>query len=408
MSEPDRHQGAGRVPEARPRRFRSAIVSSAATMCRPSSIVACSRQRAPPSRTKARALALVAALERAARAGCFGRAGRDGRHRERRGERAVSRRASRRRPKGRRGRAGVRAVAAASPADAGCSAQFVRTRAPADPQQWRRCADASVARPRRPARKAGRQRASTCRACAAEEVTEPDPQPSAISKSAAPVADDVPAIRGWTAAATAGIAGGFRRRAGGSCACARSRQPEADSSESRRSVVSPAAQPSCHGPHRRSAQHDPSDSRIRRETRPPPDEQADRSDPKAVARRNSRAAPRRQDRRCRSRVAALPRGVSRTSRSPTTISRARTLNCAARARCGLIQAMMERTIEKALFASRWILAPVYLGLSLALVALGIKFFMELFHLLTGRVRAGRGRAGADPARRWSTWCWSAA
>ena len=43
---------------------------------------------------------------------------------------------------------------------------------------------------------------------------------------------------------------------------------------------------------------------------------------------------------------------------------------------------MEKTIEKLLFASRWILAPVYLGMSLALVALGIKFFMELFHLLT--------------------------
>jgi len=43
---------------------------------------------------------------------------------------------------------------------------------------------------------------------------------------------------------------------------------------------------------------------------------------------------------------------------------------------------MERTIERLLFASRWILAPVYLGMSLALVALGVKFFMELFHLLT--------------------------
>ena len=43
---------------------------------------------------------------------------------------------------------------------------------------------------------------------------------------------------------------------------------------------------------------------------------------------------------------------------------------------------MEKTIERLLFASRWILAPVYLGMSLALVALGIKFFMELFHLLT--------------------------
>src|ERR1044072_6676806 len=43
--------------------------------------------------------------------------------------------------------------------------------------------------------------------------------------------------------------------------------------------------------------------------------------------------------------------------------------------------MMERAIEKLLFASRWILAPGYLGMSLALVALGIKFFMELYHLL---------------------------
>jgi uncharacterized protein (TIGR00645 family) len=47
---------------------------------------------------------------------------------------------------------------------------------------------------------------------------------------------------------------------------------------------------------------------------------------------------------------------------------------------------MEKTIEKALFASRWLLAPVYLGMSLALVALGVKFFMELYHLLTHVVR----------------------
>jgi len=43
--------------------------------------------------------------------------------------------------------------------------------------------------------------------------------------------------------------------------------------------------------------------------------------------------------------------------------------------------MIERLIEKALFASRWILAPVYLGMSLALFALGIKFFTEVYHLL---------------------------
>jgi uncharacterized protein (TIGR00645 family) len=43
--------------------------------------------------------------------------------------------------------------------------------------------------------------------------------------------------------------------------------------------------------------------------------------------------------------------------------------------------VIERTIEKLLFASRWILAPVYLGMSLALIALGIKFFVEVYHLL---------------------------
>ncbi len=42
--------------------------------------------------------------------------------------------------------------------------------------------------------------------------------------------------------------------------------------------------------------------------------------------------------------------------------------------------MLEKSIEKLLFASRWILAPVYLGLSLGLIALGVKFFQEVFHL----------------------------
>jgi uncharacterized protein (TIGR00645 family) len=44
--------------------------------------------------------------------------------------------------------------------------------------------------------------------------------------------------------------------------------------------------------------------------------------------------------------------------------------------------MLERTIERLLFASRWLLAPVYLALSIALIALSIKFFQESFHLLT--------------------------
>ena len=42
---------------------------------------------------------------------------------------------------------------------------------------------------------------------------------------------------------------------------------------------------------------------------------------------------------------------------------------------------METWVERVMYASRWLLAPIYIGLSLALVALGIKFFQELFHLL---------------------------
>jgi uncharacterized protein (TIGR00645 family) len=41
---------------------------------------------------------------------------------------------------------------------------------------------------------------------------------------------------------------------------------------------------------------------------------------------------------------------------------------------------MEKLIERMLFSSRWILAPVYLGLSLALIALGITFFVEVFNV----------------------------
>lgn len=43
---------------------------------------------------------------------------------------------------------------------------------------------------------------------------------------------------------------------------------------------------------------------------------------------------------------------------------------------------MEKLIEKLIYRSRWLLAPIYLGLSLAIIALTIKFFQEVFHLLT--------------------------
>lgn len=40
---------------------------------------------------------------------------------------------------------------------------------------------------------------------------------------------------------------------------------------------------------------------------------------------------------------------------------------------------LEVVVEKTLYASRWVLAPLYLGLSLALILLTIKFFQEVFH-----------------------------
>ncbi|WP_105104242.1 TIGR00645 family protein [Microbulbifer pacificus] len=42
---------------------------------------------------------------------------------------------------------------------------------------------------------------------------------------------------------------------------------------------------------------------------------------------------------------------------------------------------MEKLIEQTMYRSRWLLAPIYLGLSLAVVALAIMFFKETFHLL---------------------------
>lgn len=42
---------------------------------------------------------------------------------------------------------------------------------------------------------------------------------------------------------------------------------------------------------------------------------------------------------------------------------------------------MEKIFERGMYATRWLLAPIYLGLSLGLLALGIKFFVEVFHVL---------------------------
>jgi uncharacterized protein (TIGR00645 family) len=42
---------------------------------------------------------------------------------------------------------------------------------------------------------------------------------------------------------------------------------------------------------------------------------------------------------------------------------------------------MERAIESLLYASRWVLAPIYLGLSAGLFLLGMKFFQEVVHTI---------------------------
>lgn len=43
--------------------------------------------------------------------------------------------------------------------------------------------------------------------------------------------------------------------------------------------------------------------------------------------------------------------------------------------------MIETFIERLLYSSRWLLAPIYLGMSLALMALSVKFFQELYHFI---------------------------
>lgn len=46
-----------------------------------------------------------------------------------------------------------------------------------------------------------------------------------------------------------------------------------------------------------------------------------------------------------------------------------------------MQLRLEHFIERVMYASRWIMAPVFLGMSLILLALAIKFFQELYHFV---------------------------
>ncbi|MCF7987074.1 MAG: TIGR00645 family protein [Methylovulum sp.] len=42
---------------------------------------------------------------------------------------------------------------------------------------------------------------------------------------------------------------------------------------------------------------------------------------------------------------------------------------------------IEHSMERLIYASRWILAPIYLGMSLILMALFVKFFQELYEFI---------------------------
>jgi uncharacterized protein (TIGR00645 family) len=48
----------------------------------------------------------------------------------------------------------------------------------------------------------------------------------------------------------------------------------------------------------------------------------------------------------------------------------------------LLASKLEEVTERLLFASRWVLAPIFLGLSLAMIALGVKFFQEAWHVFS--------------------------
>jgi uncharacterized protein (TIGR00645 family) len=46
-----------------------------------------------------------------------------------------------------------------------------------------------------------------------------------------------------------------------------------------------------------------------------------------------------------------------------------------------LSGIMEKMVENLLYASRWVLAPIYVGLSAALFLLGVKFFQEVLHAI---------------------------
>lgn len=82
--------------------------------------------------------------------------------------------------------------------------------------------------------------------------------------------------------------------------------------------------------------------------------------------------------------AKLRSAVTSPTRGMASIGDSQQSNRAATIRATLLALELqyvERLIERSMYASRWLLAPIYLGLSLALIALTVKFFQEFIHKL---------------------------
>ena len=58
---------------------------------------------------------------------------------------------------------------------------------------------------------------------------------------------------------------------------------------------------------------------------------------------------------------------------------------------------LEALLERVMYAARWLLAPIYLGLSLAIILLGIKFFEEVIHAFPTVLSIFRRVVGDFPA-----------
>ncbi|MCK9606883.1 MAG: TIGR00645 family protein [Methylomonas sp.] len=56
-----------------------------------------------------------------------------------------------------------------------------------------------------------------------------------------------------------------------------------------------------------------------------------------------------------------------------------------------MQLGLEHFLERLMYASRWIMAPVFLGMSLILLMLAVKFFQELYHFVPHILEVDEGQ-----------------